>query len=101
MRAFGRHRRGEPEPQGSPCDVCGFRCEGDQTVFIVPREFARSKYAPTGDGLAMAHVACSHTMYRGRFDALKDWVEDGLPHGEIMRLLALWPWASEEEKAHG
>lgn len=101
MRAFGRLRKGEPEdPNTVPCVLCGFPCEGDQTIFAVPPSFARAKYAPREGRLATAHVACSHTMYRGRFDALHRWVEQGMPHDEMLRRLELWPWDSEEEKAN-
>lgn len=99
MRAFARARRGEPDnPDAVPCVMCGFPCDGDQTIFAVPPSFARAKYAPREGRLATAHVACSHTMYRGRFDALNRWVEQGVPHDEMLRRLALWPWDSEEEK---
>lgn len=100
MRAFGRRRRGESDPRGVKCVLCGFPCESDQTICAVPREFASPGREAPLDGLAAAaHVACSHTMYRGRFDALKHWVEDGLSRDECLRRLALWPWNSEEEKA--
>jgi hypothetical protein len=98
MRAWGRMRRGEPDPEGAQkCIMCGFPCEQDQTTFVVPPEFARfSRHQPPKGEYAIAHVACSHTMYRGRYDAMRGMVEDGVPHGEIIERLRCWPYDPEE-----
>jgi hypothetical protein len=96
MDAYSRAKNGTPEPQGTPCILCGFICEADHTVFVVPPEFARFSRYWKGDDLAMAHLACAHTMYRGRYDALRQMVEQGVPHDEILDAIKRWPYTAEE-----
>jgi hypothetical protein len=98
MDAWTRRKNGKDDPPGSRCILCGFVCEDQHTVFVVPMEFARfSQYPPPDDDyMAFAHLACSHTMYRGRYDALRQMVEQGVPHDEMLERIKCWPWTPEE-----
>lgn len=97
MDALTRHKTGRGDPRGTRCIVCGFICEAQHTVFLVPDEFARfARYKPKKGATAQAHLACAHALYRGRYDTLRQMIEEGVPHDEMLARIKTWPWTPEE-----